>query len=257
MTSKQTFSLFLSGVFFVVLYFGTDIRSDTQNIVDKKRNLESGLTIGSFLKQAKVDIPKNKLTFIEIQEQKLVDLDTDPERVLVLKDLASAWYQVGKPIVSGYYAEKIAKIVSDGETWSIAGKTYLFALQKTEDIQKRQYTWSHAIDAFENARSLDPESIEHKVNLALCYVENAPKDMPMKGILMLLDLNKKHPNNIGILLSLGRLGIKTNQLDKARKRLEKVLDLDPENNEANCLLLSIFEKMGNTEKYTEFMTRCK
>ena len=75
----------------------------------------------------------------------------------------------------------------------------------------------------------------------------------MKGILMLLELNKQYPDNVGVLLQLGRLALGTNQLEKAVERLRTLLEIQPDNKEAHCLLAEAYSKMGQSQKAeTEF-----
>ncbi len=256
MTKKQLITLIFSGLFFLGLYFGTDIRASKQDKIDKKRNLETtGIDIAPFLKKAKSSIEPAKLTFINLEEEKLRSVN-DTQKVVILKELASAWYKYDKPIISGHYAEKIAVSLSTDESWSIAGTTFLIGLRQAKTELEKKYCTEHAVKAFENAISLDSDNINHKLNLALVYVENAPKDTPMKGIMMLLDLNKKYPDNISVLLTLGRLGLKTNQLKKAIARLEKVLALDAENSTAICLLADAYNRIGNQEKAEVFSKKC-
>lgn len=258
MTKKQLFIIVICGLFFVFLYFGTDIRASKQDNVNRKRELSyKGLSIESFLKEAKSEILISKLTYIELQEQKIISANGDSQKVLILKDLANAWYKLKKPLVSGHYTEEIAKIVSDENTWSMAGASYLLGIQQTENSRRSIFGINQAISAFENAILINPKNIDHRVNLALCYVEKPPTDNPMKGILMLLDLNKKYPKNIATLMALGRLGIKSNQLEKAKNRFEEILRLDHNNNQAICFLSLVYEKTGNTEKYNEFSNRCQ
>ena len=257
MTKKQILTIIFSGILFLGLYFGTDIRATKQDSINKTRNLESeGIGIGSFLKLAKEQIEPSKLTFIELSEEKLKGVTDTQARIVILKDLASAWYKYEQPTISGFYAIEIAKLESNENAWSIAGTTFLIGLQNATDQLKRTYCTEQGVKSFENAISINPENINHKLNLALMYVENAPKDTPMKGILMLLDLNKKYPDNVPTLLALGRLGLKTNQLEKAIARLEKVMALDSENNIATCLLAEAYGKFGNQEKANEFSRKC-
>ena len=69
-----------------------------------------------------------------------------------------------------------------------------------------------------------------------------PKDNPMKGSLMLRELNTSHPNNINVLLQLGKLAMNTNQWEKAAQRFEQVLDIDSENMIATCLFGETYSK---------------
>jgi cytochrome c-type biogenesis protein CcmH/NrfG len=110
----------------------------------------------------------------------------------------------------------------------------LLIIEKEEKVI--EFCANRAIQAFENAISLDPSDITNKVNLAVCYAERPPQNNPMKGILMLIDLNKKHPENVPTLSTLGRLGIQTGQFEKAVARLELALQIEPKNIKVNCLL---------------------
>ena len=79
----------------------------------------------------------------------------------------------------------------------------------------------------------------------------------MKGIIMLMDLNKQHPEHVGILTNLGRLGLKTSQFEKAAQRLEKALEIEPNNLTANCLIVKAYEGLGNEEKAKAFQKKCE
>ena len=110
--------------------------------------------------------------------------------------------------------------------------------------------------AFQNAASLNPTNIEHTINLALCYTENPPADNPMKGTLLLLNLEKANSGNIPVNIQLARLGIKTGQFDKAIARLEKILAKEPDNKRAVCLLAEAYSKSNNA-KSAELVRKCE
>jgi uncharacterized protein HemY len=107
----------------------------------------------------------------------------------------------------------------------------------------RQGSLNKAIQALENAISIDPETVQYRVNLALIYAERPPQDNPMKGVQMLLSLNEKHPDDVLVLNALARLAIKTGQWDKAQQRLERAEALDPENITTICLLAEIYDQL--------------
>ena len=79
----------------------------------------------------------------------------------------------------------------------------------------------------------------------------------MKGIKMLLVLNKKNPNNVSVQNTLARLAIQTRQYEKAVKRLEFVLSIDSDNLKATCLLAQAYQGLGNTEKAQTFDRKCQ
>ncbi|MBK8737205.1 MAG: tetratricopeptide repeat protein [Saprospiraceae bacterium] len=91
----------------------------------------------------------------------------------------------------------------------------------------------------------------------MVYVDKPLTDNPMKGILMLRDLNTKYPNNADVNIQLAKLAIRTGQFDKAVERLEKALALSPQTLSINCLLAEAYNGNGNIEKAKVAMQKCK
>ena len=140
----------------------------------------------------------------------------------------------------------LAEMTGSDERWSIAGATFFGGISTATDPVLKKFCTEKAIRAFENAYSINPANIAHKVNLALCYAENPPPEEPMKGPLLLLELDKQNPGEPAVLLALARLALKTGQYDKALARLQSVLKVEPENNRAICLLPEAYNGLGNT-----------
>jgi len=90
----------------------------------------------------------------------------------------------------------------------------------------------------------------------LIYVDH-PDQNPMQGIQMLLKLNENYPENVQVLNQLARLGIRTNQFEKAIQRLQKALTLEPNNNTSICLIAQAYERSGQTALAKEFQDKCK
>jgi cytochrome c-type biogenesis protein CcmH/NrfG len=67
----------------------------------------------------------------------------------------------------------------------------------------------------------------------------------MSGVTILRDIVSKDSNNIEAQFTLGRFGIVSQQYDKAIKRLEKVVSLQPSNADAYLLLGEAYEKSGD------------
>ena len=154
-------------------------------------------------------------------------------------------------------AEEVALLENADTAWSVAGALFFSALNSATDPVKRTYCADHAVKAFENAASLNPEKVEHRVNLALVYAENPPPDNPMKAVLMLRDLESKHPDQAVVYNALGRLAIKTGQWQRAVERLEKSWSLDKSNPNTPCLLAKAYEGAGDAQKTETFAKLCK
>ena len=159
--------------------------------------------------------------------------------------------------VAGAMAEEVALLENADTAWSVAGALFFDALNKATDPVKRAYCADHAVKSFENAASLKPENVEHRVNLALVYAENPPPDNPMKAVLMLRDLESKHPDQAVVYNALGRLAIKTGQWQRAVERLEKSWSLDKSNSNTPCLLAKAYEGAGDAQKTETFAKLCK
>jgi len=243
---------------FGLLYFGFSNVSSSRKSVNEKRSLVAeSISISSLLKNAKSEIGAETLEAIEAFEIQL-DKTSEPEkRIELLKELSGRWYRLSKPAISGFYAEKIAeKLESDAEAWSIAGTTYTLCLQREEDGKIKDFCSKRARAAFENAISLQPEVVGHRVNMAVAQVEHPSSDNPMQGILMLRELADKHPDNATVHYQLGRFAIQTGQYERAIERLEMAFKIQPESAVISCLLGQAYQAVGNKEQAELYLTKC-
>jgi tetratricopeptide (TPR) repeat protein len=257
MSKLQIIVVAIASILFLGLYFGGDIKPETQKAVEKTRTLSATSTsIASILSAAKSNLPVDTLAIISSIEKELSASNTDSTKIEYLKKLAGTWYDVGRADISGHYAEQVANILNNEESWSIAGTTYMIGARKASEDKIKDFCFSNASKAFENAISINPTNYANKVNLALCFTENPPQDNPMKGILMLREYNQQAPENVLVLTTLARLAIQTNQIDKAIERLNTVISIEPDNIKANCLLVQAYDRIGNQEKAAQYAAKC-
>lgn len=260
MTKLQWIIIFSAVGLFFLLYFGCDTKTGKQQQLEKTRALQAESTdINVLLKNAKAGLSSSQNGRIFLLEQELAQSEDDSLRIGQLQRLSGAWFDFGHPAIAGHYAQEIAESTGTEESWSIAGTTYTICVQQTAEEKVRDYCTGRAVRAFENAISLNPDQIAHQVNLALVYTENPPQDNPMRGVLMLRELNDAHPNNVLVMNTLARLAIKTGQFDRAIQRLETSLELAPENQNTICLLATAYAGAGQAyaAKATEFAARCQ
>lgn len=249
-------SLFIA--FFFILYFGCETKPNKQALIEKSRVLNQESTdIRVIMADAKKKIKTQESSLIDVLETDLSKTIDDSLKMIPLEKLASQWYQYGFPEISGYYAEQIADLDNLASSWSIAGTTFGLCLKAEKEDKIRSYCSKHAVESFENAISLEPRNIDHSLNMALVYVDRPPKDNPMKGIQLLLGLNDKNPNNTKVLNQLGRLSMGTNQWENALKRLLEVLDIDPDNKIAICMLPKVYEALGDKIQSNAFKIKCE
>jgi len=256
MNKTQWIVIISAAVLFSVLYFGLDTKPYSHSSVEEKRGLSAVSTdANSLVMEAKKSLGPQQIAVLTALEAEYQSAKTDSVKTGALKQLSSNWYKFERPDVAGYYAEEVASLSNEEEAWSIAGTTYSICIQRMKEEKVRGFCTERAISALETAASLNPDNLQHKINLALVHTENPPKENPMQGVLMLVDLNKQHPENVSVLTQLGRLAIKTGQLEKAVQRLGKAVELEPDNRSANCLLASAYENMGDP-KASSFKAKC-
>lgn len=239
-----------------VLLFGFDTKPENQKLIEKSRaqNFES-TSIDLLLGDALQDLNANRRLYFE----KKLQLVSNPDSVSLdeLKAFSGEWYDEEQFAIAGYYAEIIAKREETEAAWSIAGTTYAAGIKKATREKERLYCYEKAVTALQNAISLNPENLNHQINLAIVYTDIPPDDNPMKGIQMLLDINEAYPDNTAALLALGRLAIQTGQFDRAKVRLEKVVELLPEDNRAYCLLTQVYQNTGETNQARVALEKCQ
>ncbi len=255
MTRLQIIVLSLWAFLTLALYFGFDTKSPDQQ-EDLEARALSGTTVdvNPVLNAAKESLADADLREIQILEA-AEEGSSGEEKIGYLKELSGKWYRLGQYFIAGHYAKEVAELASSGQAWSIAGTTYIQGISSEDNII-RTASFQEAIQALENAISLEPDSINHRVNLALVYTENPPEDNPMKGIQMLLNLNQKHPENVVVLTTLGRLAMKTGQWDRAEERLQQAVALSPDHQPAVCLLADLYSQRSMAES-EEMRERCE
>lgn len=258
MTKTQIIALVSATALFFAMYFGCETQSKDQQSLEKTRVFTAESTDVTVLMkeaQARLDADsRNEIGSIE-QELDLVK-DDSAAYISTLMRLAGAWFNAGEPAISGHYAQLVAERLQTEDAWSKAGTTYAICLQRSEEEKVRTYCTQRAVAAFESAISINPENVAHRVNLAVVHAENPPKEEVMRGITMLLELNRQYPENVSVLNNLGRLAIQTGQFDKAVQRLERVLEIEPGNPTATCLLADAWNGAGDAAKAEQFAKAC-
>jgi tetratricopeptide (TPR) repeat protein len=183
--------------------------------------------------------------------------------------ISRTWNEFGNFAAGGYFAQKVAELKPSGEAWAISGSTYGIAFNKElADVALKKYLGRKAVDALKKAYELEPDSVHYGINEAIMYVELSmvdPKVMPMTGAKKMLELDKKHPDNISINLQLGRLSFnRSGDMQKAIPRFEKVLKLAELSKkeeaglilEAHFSLAEAYAKIDEKEKSAFHYKKC-
>jgi predicted Zn-dependent protease len=254
---KYQFISLAGGVTLIlVLYFGFEYKPDKIRNLEKSRSNNLEVTgIENLLLEARETLSLEEMKILEDMRADMNEAK-DSIKLNAIKAYASKWYELGYPIISAYYAEEVAKADKSADSWSIAGTSYIIGMKTSEIEKERSFAFNRAIAAFENATSLESDNVNHQINLALVYVEKPLPTEPMKGILMLRDLNTKYPQNVAVIVQLARLAISTGQWERAEQRLKEALELDGQNRQANCLMVEVLTQKGESTLAQPFAVKC-
>lgn len=258
LNKSQYLTILGSILFFTILYFGCDTKPSEIVAIEKSRAFQLEATgFDNLIREATPKLStEDAVRFSDLR--KVVQNINVEDSILVAgyEDLSSFWYNHEEIALSGYYAEEIAKIKNDEESWAITGTTFASGIAYSEDQKTKDYCSSRAIRAFENALSLNPDNVDHRINIALCYVENVPPQEPMKGILQLRELNTAYPSNVSVINNIARLAIRTNQIDRAIERLNQALDIEPDNRLSVCLIADAYQRKGDNTNFELYRLKC-
>ncbi len=257
LSSTQYISIGGFGLLFLVLLLGfsTKPKSVLTKEHQRKLNLQS-TNVETLKSEAIQELSSMARTRIQLLEAEIRDSQTDSTRIERYKQLAKIWYDEGRVAIAGSYAEEIAMLVDDAEAWGIAGTTYAIGINTSTKEKERQFCLEKALAALENASSIAPDVVSYQLNRAIILTEHPPEDNPMRGVLMLLDLNKKHPKNVAIINNIAKFALQTGQLDKAEQRLLKANDLSPNNNTTICLFAKLYKAKGDISKAEFYEAKC-
>ncbi|HFB99663.1 MAG TPA: hypothetical protein ENJ53_02550, partial [Phaeodactylibacter sp.] len=122
MSKTQLLVLFMAVLLFSVLYFGFDTKPETQKEIENTRTLNKESTsINSLLMTAKKELKPENAREVLLAEAQFDEAKTDSTKTEAYKALSSAWYQINRFAIAGFYAEKVANAENTDEAWSIAG----------------------------------------------------------------------------------------------------------------------------------------
>lgn len=257
--SRQQYILIGSvTLLFLILYFACETKPPGQQQVEQSRLLQAEATdVNVLIREAHDKLTASQVSTIQAIQQEFAQTSEDSARVDILQQLSGRWYENGYPAIAGHYAQEIADIEGSEEAWSIAGTTYAICVQRAEDDKVRQFCNQRAITAFENAISLNPNEVRHQVNLALTYTDAPPANEPMKGVLMLRELEQTFSESPLVYTSLAKLAIRTGQFERAIQRLSQALEIEPNNLNAICLLAQAYAGTGNVAEAQAFDQQCQ
>ena len=220
-----------------VLYFApkesVKTASETKNEV---------FSIESFIIEAKGQLKRQDVQKINEIE---AALEKNVSSISLTDSLGKMWDRLNMPQISSHYYEIVAEKNQDEKAWINVAYRYYDAFRMTGDSTFRKYFVDKAISSYQKVLEKNPENLNAKTDLGLCYAEGTSS--PMKGILLLKEVVSKNPEHEMAQFNLGILSVKSGQHEKAIERFQKVLEINPLNKEARFLLGRTYSALGNKD----------
>jgi tetratricopeptide (TPR) repeat protein len=211
-----------------------------------------GFTIESQIDKARQALKRQEADEIEALEKKA---KANPGDAATMEALAERWDAQQRPAIAAHYFEQAARQKNDEESWINAAFRYFDAFQNAQDSVERKAMTDKAIASYERVVQINPENLDARTDLGICYVEGTGD--PMKGIMMLREVVQKNPNHENAQFNLGVLSMKSGQYAKAAERFEKVLSINPGRKEMYLATGRAYMMAGNNEKALENFNRLK
>jgi len=250
LTRKKQIGLLLTAlVLFVLLFLAPKTHSEKKSESKEMLSSNQNTTIISFLESAVLALEPDKKLAYELLEKTANQSKIDTSFV----SLVHYWDENKRPDLASFFVEKIADRVKTSNGYLKAGNRYYYSVRFVKNDLEIESLYQSSIRCYQKSIDVDPKNTEAKIQIAACYVEDG-KD-PMKGITLLKELEKTDSNNVKLQLTFAFFSVKSGQIDKAIKRFNKVLEIDPLFIEAYLHLADAYEQQNDKNKTIEMLAK--
>ncbi|MBS1504824.1 MAG: tetratricopeptide repeat protein [Bacteroidetes bacterium] len=232
-------------------------------VVSDSKPAAKSITVDDVSAPAKTAIGAALSATINDLENQLKNAATDADKLTLEKKLAKQWDDDNQPAPAAFYYQAAAQKDNTFDDWLNAGNKFNDAFKSTSDTTVQPAFVSNAIGAFKNAVKLKPDNLDAKTGLGVAYVNQTSLGIPdpdggspMQGIMILLDVVKKDPNNRSANLNLGLFAMKSGQFDKAVARFKKMVEQKPEI-EPYFYLAESYRQLGMKKEAVDAYQKCK
>ncbi|MBS1764821.1 MAG: tetratricopeptide repeat protein [Bacteroidetes bacterium] len=189
---------------------------------------------------------KMAVTELKQQDKTILDSLLSDSKSGNTDSLISFWDRHEKPGISAFYAEQRAKKDITEKNYINAAFRYFDAYKAAKDSLSEMYFVNKAIACYTEVLKINPENLNAKTDLGICYAESAIN--PMQGITLLKEVVAKDPNHENAQLNLGFLSVRSRQYDKALERFNTVLKINPSRVDMYVFIGQTYLEMGNKEE---------
>ena len=219
--------------------------------------MPKGLNINDIVTKAKLTLsPSQNFTLSQL-ENSVKRGDVKEQQIVQDERIATFWKDSARQFIPyAYYLSESAELDNSEKKLTFAARLILDSMRAEENPMLKGWEADRAVELFEKAIVLNPESDDLKIGLGSCYVYG--KGMTgdaaetMKGIQQLLQVVRKDSNNMRAQMVLGVGGVVSRQYDKAIERLNKVVAFDNKNLEAISWLADAYAGKGDKQNATKW-----
>ena len=212
---------------------------------------------------AKVTIGPALASQVSTLEDDLKNAQTDAQKLVLQKKLASLWDDANQPAPAAFYYQDAATKENTFNAWLTAGNHFNDAFKTFTDSAAKPAFVLDAIACLKNAVKLQPTSLAGKTSLGIAYVNQTSLGMtdaeggsPMQGIMLLLDVVKQEPDNINANLNLGLFAINSGQYQKAVQRFKTVIAKQP-TADAYFYIAEAYKQLGMKPEAIAAYQKCR
>lgn len=237
-------------VLFVLLFLAPTKKStDVAEKVAVKPAAESSANIESFILIAEKALSVN----LKHSYDSLINAANVSKSDTAYLTIANFWDLQKRPDFAAFYVEKSANKQQTSDAYAKAGDRYYYSIRFVKNNEEVPVLYESATRCYQKAIDKNSKNIDAKIQLAACYVEGSQD--PMKGITLLREVEKTDSNNVKLQLNFAFFSVKSQQWDKAIKRFNKVLEIDPLYIEAYLHLADAYEQQGDKNKTIEMLEK--
>lgn len=213
-------------------------------------NTPKAFDIQSFINTSKGKLTTSQVLYVTELENGITRGDVGAQQITAYNALANFWKDSAKVFEPyAYYIYQSSVLENSEKNLTFAAQLFLDALRAEHDEPKIDWQASKAIELFEKALLLNPESDDLRIGLGSCYVfgkgRGGDATATMKGIQELLTVVRKDSNNLKAQFVLGVGGLVSGQHDKAIERFTKVVTAQPNNLEAVAFMADTYAAKGD------------
>lgn len=262
MQRNQYLLLLVGIIIFSVIYFLGDFKGEKKPVTTEKPAMNGGnmpsSPVADIVPIVIDDVIKHSTDLLSAEKKskyEQLNAAASTPSAIAYKDLAEFWEAEKELNIAANFYKKAAFLENTEKSITFAGNLLLALMQKTSEPSVKKWQALEAVDCFKKALEINSENTDTKIALATCYTEGTGETM--QGVTLLREITQKDSNNVPANLILGKLAIQSGQLEKAIRRLELVLTLQPGNTEAMYFLAEAYKSSGDKQKAIELFEKCK